>query len=99
MSTIVADHIASAILISFTKVQAETSYLSKELEELKRLIEKSEEKITNNFIHSKDQQSHINENKILNTENSKKIAELFSRYNDLREKLDEYQKVKNGNNH
>ena len=41
------------VIISFTKVQAETSYLRRELDELKRLLEKSEEKITNNFIETK----------------------------------------------
>jgi|TARA_E500000318_G_scaffold111115_1_gene128542 hypothetical protein len=85
------------VIISFTKVQAETSYLRRELDELKRLLEKSEEKITNNFIEAKEKNSEINENRIVSNENTKKIEALFEKYNELRDRFDDYQK-KNGNN-
>ncbi len=84
------------VIISFTKVQAETSYLRRELDELKRLLEKSEEKITSNFIEAKEKNSEINENRIVSGENTKKIEALFEKYNELRDRFDDYQK-KNGN--
>jgi len=83
------------VIISFTKVQAETSYLRRELDELKRLLEKSEEKITDNFIEAKEKNSEINENRLVSLENTKKIEALFEKYNELREKFDDYEK-KNG---
>lgn len=83
------------VIISFTKVQAETSYLRRELDELKRLLEKSEEKITDNFIEAKEKNSEINENRLVSMENTKKIEALFEKYNELREKFDDYEK-KNG---